>query len=199
MNTTTHLTEDQIDDLLMGELAAEPTAHLASCSTCKVQVEEFEASIASFKAVTLAWSERQSATLPSKLLRPVSSTWQRGASWAAAAAVLLVGIGVPLARHQTRGPQVVASNVASRVEVAAAKQAGDAATAQVREAATGAPGVVAVSGKSAAQIARDNQMLQAIDRELDASVQSPTDAFGLTAAGGPSAGHGRFAPVENWD
>jgi len=58
---------------------------------------------------------------------------------------------------------------------------------------------VAVSGKSDAQIARDNQMLQAIDRELDASVQSPADDFGLAAAGGPSAGHGHFAPVENWD
>ena len=199
MSTTMHLTEDQMDDLLMGDLAAEPAAHLASCSTCKAQVEEFETSIASFKAVTLAWSERQSATLPSKLLQPVGSAWQRGASWAAAAAVLLVGIGVPLARHETRGAQVVATNGASRAEVAGAKQAGGATATHVRESGPGAPGVVAVSGKSDAQIARDNQMLQAIDRELDASVQSPADDFGLAAAGGPSAGHGHFAPVENWD
>ena len=59
MNTTMHLTEDQIDDVLMGDLAATTAAHLAACEACKLRVAEFEAPIASFKAVSLAWSERQ--------------------------------------------------------------------------------------------------------------------------------------------
>jgi len=194
MNSTMHLTEDQIDDVLMGDVAAERAAHLAACEDCKLRVEEFETPIASFKAVSLAWSERRSATLPSKLVMPVSSAWQRGAGWAAAA-VLLVGIGVPVARHETRGTQVVASKEVSLAGSGVAAQA--AVATAVRESG---PGVVApASGKSAAQIARDNQMLQTIDRELDASVQSPADAFGLEATGGPSAGHGRYAPVQSWD
>jgi len=194
MNTTMHLTEDQIDDVLMGDLAATTAAHLAACEDCKLRVAEFATPIASFKAVSLAWSERQSATLPSKLTLPVTSAWQRGASWAAATAVLLVGIGVPMARHETRATQIVASNGTSQ----AAPRTAIATVARVQEAGRGAPGLVAPT-KPDAQIARDNQMLQAIDRELDASVQSPADTFGLAPAGGPSAGHGHFAPVQIWD
>jgi len=198
MNTMMHLTEDQIDDVLMGDPAAESAAHLEACSTCRLRVVEFEVSLAGFKAVTLAWSERRSATAPAKLRMPVNAAWQRGASWAAAAAVLLVGIAVPVARHETRGVQVVASNTVSRVERGVAAQTAVATTARVRETVPAAPGLAA-SGKSAAQIARDNEMLQAIDRELDASVQSPTDAFGPVATGGASAGQGRFAPVDYFD
>ena len=197
MNATMHLTQDQMDDVLMGDAAAEPAAHLATCTACRAQVTEFEASMASFQAVTLAWSERRSATLSSRLVGPVSPAWQRGASWAAAAAVLLVGIAVPLTRHEMRGTQVVASHGAAPVglsgQVASAK-------GQVRTVGHETAGVAtAKAGSPAAQIARDNQMLRTIDRELDASVQSPADAFELVEAGGQSAGHGRFAPVQNWD
>ena len=101
----THLSEDQIDDMLIGDLAPEPAAHLKQCTECQTRLEAAEAPMASFAAVSMAWSERRSATAPAKLRMPVNAAWQRGASWAAAAAVLLVGIAVEV---KTREP-VVAS------------------------------------------------------------------------------------------
>jgi hypothetical protein len=79
----------------------------------------------------------------------------------------------------------------------------DVMTASVQSAAQrqpiGSRTVAASYSSQDEQIERDNRMLQAIDRELDASVQSPADAFGLVTAGSRSPTHGRNAPVQNWD
>src|SRR5580698_6072043 len=91
-----HLSEDQILNVLSGDVSTGVAAHLANCSICARRVAEFEAPIASFKAVTLAWSERRSATLPLEPVTQPPLAWYRRAVIAATATTaLLVGISIP--------------------------------------------------------------------------------------------------------
>jgi len=206
MNFETHLSEEQLDDVLIGDPGVEATAHLADCATCKARVAALEGPIASFAAVSLAWSERQSATTSPRVVGAASSAWPRRTSWAlAATCLLMIGFAIPMARHEERGTPAVASNEPRQTETAKANAPGQLSATQVSGSTNSGSekvrvAVVMTAGHSAdAQIARDNQMLQAIDRELDASVQSPSDAFGPMAIGGRSNGHGRNAPAPSWD
>ena len=191
----THLSEDQIDDVLIGDLAAEPAAHLKQCMQCQARLEAAKAPMASFAAVSMAWSERQSATAPVTLVQAANSAGQRRANWVAAAtAMLLLAVSIPLTMRDKQ-TQVVASDtgVSAPAKPTAVQQASNnAGQAQVQ------PVAMVHHKHPAAQLAQDNEMLQAINRELDASVQSPSDNFGLMAVGGTAA-HGRNAPVQTWD
>jgi hypothetical protein len=155
-NTEFHLTEDQIDDCLIGDLAPEAAAHLEACSPCLTRVARAEEPLASFRAVSLAWSERRSATLPLQASASARPNWARRLAWgAAAAAAIAIGVAIPAVHHtsETSGQDVSVAASAAAVQVAAPASREE-------------------------QIARDNQMLKAIDRELDASVESPA-SFGL--------------------
>ena len=200
MNFETHLSEEQLDDVLIGDPGVEAAAHLKGCGVCQERVAALEGPIASFAAVSLAWSERQSATTSARVVGATGSAWPRRMSWPLAASCLLViGFAIPMARHEERGvPAVVANGprqaeASQPVSLSAAKVSGS--TTKVRVV------VVATADRPVdAQIVRDNQMLRAIDRELDASVQSPSDAFGVVmAVGGRPSGRGRYAPIPSWD
>jgi len=198
----THLTEEQIDDVLLGELAAAPAAHLAGCDACKAQVALAEAPIASFKAVSLAWSERRSATLPSKLIPSSASSWYRHASWAAAAsAVLLLAIAVPVTRYEAASSKhQLASNYTPHISQPAQANAAPIAPNETPHEPRVQPVATAVSnGSHAVQIARDNQMLQDIDRELEASAQPPADDLEIQSVGNRSNPRGRPSNIRNWD
>ncbi len=190
-----HLSEDQIDDVLIGDLTAEPAAHLKQCAECQTRLEAAKAPMASFATVSMAWSERQSATAPITLAQAANSAGQRRANWVATVtAMLLVAVSIPLTMRE-KHTQVVASDtgVSTPAKPAAVQQASNnAEQAQVQ------PVAIVHHEHPAAQLAQDNEMLQAINRELDASVQSPSDNFGLMAVGGTAA-HGRNAPVQTWD
>jgi hypothetical protein len=157
-----HLTEDQLDDALIGDLGREYAAHLDSCAECQMRLAEAGAPIAQFNAVALAWSERRSATLPVPV-QSASSAWLPRAIWGAtAAAVLAVGISVPSIRHG-----LGIGNAEVRQEIPAG----------TLFASTGS-----VDNPVAArdeQIANDNRMLEGIDRELGASALSPEQEYGL--------------------
>ena len=160
-----HLTEDLIDDALIGDLAAEHAAHLATCDDCQIRLAEAGAPIAAFSALSLAWSERRSATLPTPV-HSSAAAWLPRAIWGAtAAAVLVVGISVPAVR---RGLGV-----------------GSAAPRQENAALTQMASTGVVDNPLAAreeQIARDNRMLENIDRELDASAPSPEQEYGVSVS-----------------
>jgi hypothetical protein len=199
MNFENHLSEEQLDDVLIGDPGVEATAHLTGCAACQARVAALEGPIASFTAVSLAWSERQSATTSARVVGVTSSAWPRRMSWALAATCLaVIGFAIPMARHEERGGPVVAVNGPRQ---AGASQPVSPSVTQISGAATKARVVVATSiGHTVdVQIARDNQMLQAIDRELDASVQSPSDVFGTMVVGGRPNGRGRNAPMLSWD
>jgi hypothetical protein len=182
-----HLSDDQIDDHLIGDLAAEPAAHLADCAHCIQRVATAAAPIASFESVTMAWSERRSATLPLPNLSAQRPLWQRHMSTAMAGFTFVFGFALINANHEF---SFRTADVPPAVHSA-------------REIST--PRVIfptPVFSQTAsvhipppeAQIAADNQMLNAVDNELEASADTPADspsALGLetvdTAAPRPLA------------
>jgi hypothetical protein len=165
---TGHLTEDQIDDALIGSLARNASGHLALCDHCAERVAEARMPLASFKAVSTAWSERRSATLPGVAV-PNAAGPQRLA-WGAAALTAALGfvIAIPMVqRHDRMTDAAVSTSAPQQVAVVNAEpvMAPVAAVASKSEAKA--------QNSDAEQISRDNQMLNVIDQELSASSESP--------------------------
>jgi hypothetical protein len=189
-----HLTEDQIDDALIGDLGAPAAAHLKACAACAARMAEAEMPLASFKTVSTAWSERRSATMPAIApLRTGLGARGRLMAWSAALSVMIVaGVVVPVALHQRTGESATA---ARPVQVVATLGASGA---------TASTGVAAASGSMASnagassrqstvddrssqdRISQDNAMLMDIDRELDATTSAPA-ALTLEGPHGPLA------------
>jgi hypothetical protein len=151
MKPVLHLTEDQIDDALIGDLAAECAEHLAACEACRLRLIQAEAPLASFNDVSLAWSERRSATLPCPSPTAFSAGHARSLWATAAAAVIAFGVLVS-AWHRPAGSDAVSQRQVPPALVASTGPVQDSVVdpARARE----------------EQIARDNQLLEAIDREL---------------------------------
>ena len=173
LTTLACLTEDQLDDHLIGDLAPAAAAHLAACEHCQARVAAAEQPMVSFREVSLAWAERQSATMPT---RPVvrSQASHRLAWVSAVTAALAVGIAIPVVRERLTTPAS-----APRAEAPALAAVGH----------TGMSSVTPVAA-TPEQIDRDNQMLEAIERELDAPADSPA-VYGLVPAAGHSRAHAR--------
>ena len=87
-----HLSEEQIDDELIGDLGVEASAHLAGCAHCAQRVAQASEPMESFRDVTMAWSERRSATMPMVATPAQGLGWQRRMGWAMATFGLAVGI-----------------------------------------------------------------------------------------------------------
>lgn len=95
-----HLTEEQQDELLLGERAAEATEHVAECEACRAEVERMRAALGGFGAAVEAgvarpegfWAWQRRAILAR--LRQGSARTQKLA-WAGAM-VLLVLMAVAL-------------------------------------------------------------------------------------------------------
>ena len=98
--TANHLTDDQLDDHLIGDLAPAPAAHLAACSLCAQRVAAARSPLDSFHTVSTAWSERRSATLPIPVPAPPRPVWQRQTAWATACLALAFGLALTNASHQ---------------------------------------------------------------------------------------------------
>jgi hypothetical protein len=151
-----HLGQDEIDEALIGCLADAASGHLDACAVCQQRVTAARLPIEDFKAVTMAWSERRSATMPTSLSTRLleSASRQRRLAWGAAVTTLLaVMIAAPLElQHYGSG------------------RAGHDDSAELGTArAVGATGVVSGQQSTEEQIARDNQLLNEIDLELNSS------------------------------
>jgi hypothetical protein len=167
---TWHLTEEQIDEELMGALSGEAAAHLAECVPCTQRVAEASMPMARFRDVTMAWSERRSATMPIPSVQAGVLVWQRRVGWAMTACALVVGIS--LTGNERKAEMLRASvQSAQGVDVASMRTSRVAAVPVVVASGAG-------DASTADRYSGDNRMLKAIDRELDASVESPA-AMGL--------------------
>jgi hypothetical protein len=165
-----HLTPDQIDDHLIGDLAPIPAAHLAACPLCADRATAAAGPLANFQQVSTAWSERRSATLPIPVPTAQRPVWQRHMAWATASLSLAFGVAMINATHQfsfNTTPQPTPTSAVSVQQLPA-------------------PPVTAslVSAPQSTEISADNHMLRAIDASLDASNDSPA-ALGLTPAAVP--------------
>jgi hypothetical protein len=159
--TAQHLTEDELELVLIGDAAPASMAHLSACVPCKTALAEMETPLAGFRAVTLAWSERRSATLPLNSLqearrRAATGRRQRFALGAGVTAVLALSVAIPLLHHPIRTDATL-----NRPEPAVTVT--ETASASSQE-----------SPEEQMQIQRDNQMLKAIDQELNSGSVSPT-------------------------
>lgn len=165
-----HLSEEQIDDQLMGDLSGEAAAHLVDCEACSRRVAKAGAPIQGFRDVGTAWAERRSATMPIPSVQAGALVWQRRVGWAMTACALVVGIS--LSGNERKVEMLRAS-----VQSAQSVDAVSATTARVAVVPV-AVGNGTVDETSAERYSGDNRMLKAIDSELDASVETPA-AMGL--------------------
>lgn len=114
-DTQSHLTDEALDDVLIGLGSLASQAHLAHCLECRARVEEFQSSVELFNQASLGYSEAQpgkalSTTQPAHrfLARPVLAAW-------AAAAVLSILAG-PAAWHVFAPHSVHAPAIATDVQ-----------------------------------------------------------------------------------
>ena len=139
-----HLSEESINDLLIGLGSPESEAHLAACSECRRQVQEFHADVKAFNQTTLAWSEAR----PAGDLREGlgARAWRAMVSppgWAFAA-VLLLALGYTVGNHFN-----------------SPSSSGNASVAAPTPADTDA------------QIAQDNELLRSVNVALNETEESP--------------------------
>lgn len=178
-NTSAHLSDDDFDDQLIGDLAAAPSAHLAACDLCADRLAEASSLITSFQVMTAAWSERRSATLPIPKFPQRTPLWRRRAAWISASAAFALGLTFTSSSHRV---ELKTSNVRplqglpSHQLVLPALDLTESARVK-----TTPPD---------SQISADNQMLKAVDNELDASAETPA-ALGLDSAND----HSNWTPV----
>jgi len=167
-----HLTEDQIDDLLLGDAPAAIYAHLDACPRCAAQFAAANEPMAAFNAVSLAWGERRSATLPLQLRQQPAGLFPGGrlrvAIGAAAAAVFIFALALPIMQNEWAKQTAHTANAAPQQAPQTALASATASAPELEQSK------VLDSETPAQQIARDNRLLQAIDREL-ATSETPAD------------------------
>jgi len=153
--STTHLSEEALDDVLIDLGTAESHAHLAVCGECRAKIAIFRGDVALFNAASMSWSN-------SRRLQPLP-TEGRGAhvrtifiGWVAvAASLVLMAIGIWRYRPET----------------------------PLRQANT----VQSLPGDSEAQIAQDNQLLQAVNAAINPVEASPIDEYKIMESHHPDS------------
>jgi hypothetical protein len=160
-----HLSEEALDDVLIGLGSEEAEAHLAACGHCSDTLRQFQAKMGSFNQASLAWSETR--PVPEAMSEAVArlNAKPRGVittlSWAVAVA-LVAALGFQIWTYEFRRPST--------------------------------PPVASVSPSvdSDMQIAQDNQLLQSVNAALSASDVLPASEYGLQAElSGELKPHGR--------
>ena len=153
-----HLSEEALDDVLIGLGSAEAEAHLAACSRCSDTLRQFQAKMGSFNQASLAWSEAR--PVPEAMSKAVArlNAKPRGViaplSWAMAV-VVVAALGFQIWTYELHRP--------STAPVASVSQPND------------------LEVQSEVQIAQDNQLLQSVNAALSASDVLPASEYGLQA------------------
>ena len=160
----THLSDEDLDNVLIGAGSAEAEAHLAGCAACAGRKAEFSGTIASFNQATLAWSEAKSHTLTRDLTAGVR---ERARPSVGAVAAGLCGLAVVGA--------VLGAGLGAHLP--GQRPSGDAAGS--------APGQTGVGDRDR-EIAGDNVILEDIDAALYRPDPSPEQTYRINAAHGGS-------------
>jgi hypothetical protein len=161
-SAVSHLSEDDLDEILLGIASPESSAHLAACSVCERRFTAFQTQLkeqmAAFNQASMAWSEARSNTISRDLAsHKATPRLTLPAVWSAAAAMMLAAT---LALHVSldrRSSALEASNSAASQTISASSNAIHPEHDQ-------------------SELASDNAMLAAIDSEM--GTPQP-DQFGL--------------------
>ena len=171
--SSAHLSEEALDDVLIGLSSPESEAHLAICSVCRGQLEDFQSRVQVFNQTSLAWSESK----PAVSLRPKVEAKARRQRFIplelAMAATLLLLIGVPVWNRE--------HNQTSEPPVAQSAAAGDSETqiAQDNDLLRSVDAALSTHVDSDAQIAQDNDLLRSVDEVLSSNDDSPIREYHL--------------------
>ncbi len=144
-----HLSEEALNDTLIGMGSSTAELHLATCTLCRAKVEEFQADLGVWNSTTLAWSqvqaeqgERIRIPAPHRRLSPAAVGW-------ALAAVALLAMVIPVGRE---------SGVFGTKHSAVA---------------------VAQQEDSQAQIAQDNELLKEVNAAINPDEMSQLKEYDL--------------------
>jgi hypothetical protein len=178
-----HLTDEEFTGLLLGSSSASVTAHVDACAQCAEEAQRVSGAIGSFEQMSRSWAEQRVASRPGRaaLERPAFSWFARPAAlmrpagWSAVAAAVVLAATLGITHRDTR-PLVGAPD-----GVSAPAQQGP-----VEAMETGQP-----AAPTAATLKADNDLLSAINGELNASVAPPASTYGLGT--GSEAGAARPA------
>ena len=151
----THLTDEQLTDYLSGTSLPAIDDHVAACGVCRKEIASMRASFQVFDHASMEWSERMQNAAGSKPgVRRAAPSWNWAAVWAVACVAVIVAVllfGV-LRRPAETSPSVGVSSAAT---------AGS-------------------SDSDTAELNQDNQLLAAIDKELDSADLSPQKMYGIS-------------------
>jgi hypothetical protein len=151
-----HLSEEALDDLLIGLGSAESQAHLARCIQCRAKVEEFDSDLSLFNQTTMAWSDAQPVRKVQVAPRNFDPIMPFGFASALAAIILAVAVGIPLWHHEH-----------SSIAIPATEQATiQFSRSQIQD--------------SQAQIAQDNELMAAVNAAISPQDESPVEQYGLS-------------------
>lgn len=146
-----HLSEEALNDVLIGLSSPESDAHIAVCAVCRGQLEEFRSEMRMFNQASLASSEARPTMIPRASAK---ATGRRAmfvpAGWVLAAAVLLI-IGVPAWWNYDH-----------------------------RFSPNRGPAPASATEDSEAQIAQDNDLLRSVNIALNTNEVSPISEYHLS-------------------
>lgn len=119
---TNHLTDEALDDVLIGLGSVSSLAHLDQCAECRARVEAFRSSVSLFNQASFAWSEaqpvrKQPATLPRHRFFTVPVV----AAWAAAAILLVLAspaVWHIFAPHPVQAPAIATTTADYETQIA---------------------------------------------------------------------------------
>ena len=162
---TPHLNEEQFERLLAGEdPGAEAAAHLHTCPECRRELETVGSAVGDLREISLAWAEQEGSRIP--VPSRWALQWNAAPRWSlAAAAMLLIVIGAGVHRHDVR-----ARTAAARINIHSMPPA-----------------------PTQDSLAEDNQLLQAINEELQQQTRPQVPVSELGESSRPDR---RSAPRE---
>lgn len=158
--TSSHLSEEAMNDILIGLGSAEAEGHLRACQVCRAQLDNVNSALLSFNQATLEWSERRSACLPAvqtgwswhqRLGRFLQSPQWLVQSGLALTSVLLLAISMPLWYHERHAVL------------------------------SGTPAAITAAENSAEQIEQDNALLRSVDSVLNTTEVSPVSEYHMSS------------------
>jgi hypothetical protein len=147
----THLTDEQLTDYLSGASLPALDDHLAACGVCRQEIASMRSSFQVFHHASMEWSERmQNAAGSTPGLRRAAPSWSWAAVWAVACVAVIA--------------TVLLFGVLRRPMNTGVSSAASAAS----------------SDSDTTELSRDNQLLAAIDKELDSTDLSPQKMYGIS-------------------
>lgn len=173
-----HLSEDQLEDVLLGIFTADCSRHLEACPACRAQLAQFQSTVALFSQASNAWSEARSNALNRDLKQHRTPfRFSARTAWTCASAlVLLIVVTVGIGFRQHSGSIMAAQAEQRRIQFEASLE---------------------VEANAKNEIASDNAILLQIDAAINNSEPSPQQLYGIPASSGASAQRSQHIQVKD--